>query len=71
VNIKDYLSLYTVLFTEGGATHDKVLQSKAVPYKRTRTANVETRRQLQVHMELDVGEARGALQTRRETLVGI
>ena len=69
MNINDYLSLYTVLFTEGGATHDKVLQDKAVPYKRTGTVNVETRWQLQVYMELDVGKTRRTLQARRETLV--
>ena len=46
----------------GGATHDKVLQDKAIPYKRTGAVNVETRWQLPIYMELDVSETAGALQ---------
>ena len=45
----------------GGATHDKVLQNKAIPYKRTGATNVETHWQLPIYMELDVGKARRAL----------
>ena len=54
-----YIIVEAVL--RGGAIHDKVLQNKAIPYKRTGAVNVETRWQLPIYMELDVGETRRAL----------